>query len=211
MPEPLTRSDWVLELRRRTERARKWPDQYSIHLSNEQVLEIASLLEAAQRDPQRLADQIVLAVSEIDDRFSPEDQPEMMLVTGPELKAIVASAIESRMEVSASQPTEIGGTVGARNGAPEGSGLVTAGPSNAVLSGAAEKKGGRTPSPAAPASDALKDWIVNSGPNSYGEFHMRQPDGPRSFYVALHGGISVLEGEGPTLAAAILAALEAAK
>lgn len=41
---------------------------------------------------------IILAVAEIPDRDSPEGQPEMMLVTGPELTGIITSAFESADE-----------------------------------------------------------------------------------------------------------------
>lgn len=37
----------------------------------------------------RIAEEIVREVAELPDRTSPEDQPEMMLVTADELKAIV--------------------------------------------------------------------------------------------------------------------------
>ena len=52
-------------------------------------------------------EQIVLGVAEIPDRFSPEDQPEMMLVTGEELRGIIESAFEFADERAAlSQHTE---------------------------------------------------------------------------------------------------------
>ena len=41
-----------------------------------------------------IADRIVLAVCEIPDRNSPDDQPEMMLVTPEELRSIVCAALE---------------------------------------------------------------------------------------------------------------------
>lgn len=42
-----------------------------------------------------IADQIVQRVVELPDRSSPEDWPEAMLVTGPELLAIVTEEIEA--------------------------------------------------------------------------------------------------------------------
>jgi hypothetical protein len=55
-------------------------------------------------DARRLADRIVLAVAELPGRSSPEDQPEMMLVSDTELREIIISAIEEAPE----EPKPIG-------------------------------------------------------------------------------------------------------
>lgn len=47
---------------------------------------------------ERIADKICLSVAEIPDRFSPEDQPEMMLVTPAELRVIILQALEDSHE-----------------------------------------------------------------------------------------------------------------
>ena len=49
---------------------------------------------------QRIADRICLSVAEITDRFSPEFQPEMMLVTPDELRTIVIAALEDYRDSS---------------------------------------------------------------------------------------------------------------
>ena len=53
-----------------------------------------------------IADKVVEALCEMDDRNSPEDQPDMMLVNGTELHAIVLSALEcSQHRMSCKAPT----------------------------------------------------------------------------------------------------------
>jgi hypothetical protein len=47
---------------------------------------------------ERIADIVCLSVAEIPDRDSPDDQPEMMLVTGDELKGHIIRAFEQWRE-----------------------------------------------------------------------------------------------------------------
>lgn len=61
------------------------------------------------KDRDQIAERIVVGVAEIPDRNSPDDQPEMMLVTDKELRGIVINALEdhaARQEQKASaEPT----------------------------------------------------------------------------------------------------------
>lgn len=69
---------------------------------------------AAPMDRTAFINRIVLAVAEIPDRDSPEDQPEMMLVTGDELRGIIASSFEIADEAKpqpAAPVAAVGGTL----------------------------------------------------------------------------------------------------
>lgn len=70
--------------------------------ANQARVAIAAALAKSRIDKLRaeFARMVVQSVSEIPDRDSPEDQPEMMLVTGPELTNIIASAFESDDEAT---------------------------------------------------------------------------------------------------------------
>ncbi len=60
--------------------------------------ELRAFLERERKFLGDIADEIVLAVCEIPDRNSPDDQPEMMLVTPDELRRIVVAAFDARKE-----------------------------------------------------------------------------------------------------------------
>lgn len=51
---------------------------------------------------ERIAESVCQSVAEIPDRSSPDDAPDMMLVTADELHTIVVCALESEAEIAAS-------------------------------------------------------------------------------------------------------------
>lgn len=55
-----------------------------------------------------VAERVNLLVAEIPDRNSPDDQPEMMLVTGPELENAVRVAFENWFEDGAASNSSVG-------------------------------------------------------------------------------------------------------
>lgn len=57
--------------------------------------------ESGEALPETVANAVVQMVGEMDDRTSPEDWPEAMLVTGPELHAVILLAFERNAEAAA--------------------------------------------------------------------------------------------------------------
>lgn len=86
-------------------------DELNAALSESHLPQIISLLEAAERDRKALTKQdadsiikaVLLDVAELPDRTSPEDQPEMMLVSGDELALILVEQLSPHIAASSEE------------------------------------------------------------------------------------------------------------
>lgn len=68
-------------------------------LAGQEVFKNAEATPSATLAPKELSRRIALRVAEIPDRTSPDDQPEMMLVTPNELRNIVEDEVERALYV----------------------------------------------------------------------------------------------------------------